>query len=117
VDVPPVGRVGYRKGQWSEPHRPPAPEDEARRLESLKTSKWTLDKLRVLGTAPDREVARKVGKNRNSVALMRRSLGIPSVDARFWDGVERPQALSDEELTARWDNARRAFVASKASST
>jgi len=98
--------VGYRKGAWSKERRPIAPEDEARRLERLKEAKWTLDQLMVLGTMPDRIVAEHLGKSRNSVAIMRRALGLDVVDLRTWDGKPRPQLVAREELQARWDRFR-----------
>ncbi len=98
--------VGYRKGALSKERRPPAPEDEARRLERLKESKWTLGQIMVLGTMPDRIVAEHLGKSRNSVAIMRRALGLDVVDLRTWDGEPRPQIVAREELQDRWDRFR-----------
>jgi hypothetical protein len=86
--------------------RPVAPADEARRLERLRESKWTLDQLMVLGTMPDRIVAEHLGKTRNSVAIMRRALGLDVVDLRTWDGQPRVQIIAHEELQARWDRFR-----------
>jgi hypothetical protein len=106
VELPPVGTVGYRKGAWSKERRPVAPADEARRLERLKEAKWTLDQLMVLGTMPDRVVAEHLGKTRNSVAIMRRTLSLNAVDLRTWDGQARPQIIAREELQARWDRFR-----------
>jgi len=106
VELPPVGMVGHRKGAWSKERRFVAPEDEARRLERLKESKWTLDQLMVLGTMPDRVVAEHLGKTRNSVAIMRRALGLNAVDLRTWDGQPRPQTIAREELQTRWDRFR-----------
>jgi hypothetical protein len=106
VELPQVGMVGYRKGAWSKVRQPIAPEHEARRLERLKESKWTLDQLMVLGTMPDRVVAEHLGKTRNSVAIMRRALGLDIVDVRNWDGLARPQKIAREELQARWDRFR-----------
>jgi transcriptional regulator with XRE-family HTH domain len=82
VELPPIGMVGYRKGTWSKEHQPLAPEHEARRLEWLKEARWTLDQLMELGTMPDRVIAEHLGKTRNSVAIMRRALGIDAVDVR-----------------------------------
>jgi transcriptional regulator with XRE-family HTH domain len=106
VQLPPVGTVGYRKGAWSKERRPIAPEDEARRLERLKEAKWTLDQLMVLGTMPDRVVAEHLGKTRNSVAIMRRALGLDVIDVRTWNGEPRPQKITRKELQARWDRFR-----------
>ena len=106
VELPPIGLVGYRKGALSKDRRPAAPEDEARRLERLRESKWTLDQLMVLGTMLDRVVAEHLGKLRNSVAIMRRALGVDVVDLRTWDGESRPQIIAREELQARWDRFR-----------
>jgi hypothetical protein len=92
-------RSGYRKGAWSKERRPLAPEHEARRLESLKESKWTLDQLMVLGTMPDRIVGEHLGKTRNAVAIMRRALALDAVDERTWDGKPRPQIV---EPADRW---------------
>jgi len=116
VEPPPPGRVGYRKGQWTAERKPLSAEDEARRLDALRESRWTVEALRRLGTMPDREVAHRLGRNRNSVALMRRSLGIPAVDARYWDGAERPCPLSDAEVQRRWDEARARYVTQARSS-
>jgi len=60
----------------------------------------------VLGTMPDRVVAEHLGKTRNSVAIMRRALGIDAVDLRTWDGQPRPQLIAREELQTRWDRFR-----------
>ena len=57
----------------------------------------------VLGTMPDRVVAEHLGKTRNSVAIMRRALGLNAVDLRTWDGQARPQTIAREELKTRWD--------------
>ena len=106
VELPAVGMVGYRKGAWSKERPPLAPEDEAHRLERLKEAKWTLDQLMVLGTMPDRVVAEHLGKTRNSVAIMRRALGINAIDLRTWDGQPRRQIVAREELQTRWDRFR-----------
>ena len=106
VELPPAGMVGYRKGALTKERRPPAPEHEARRLARLKESKWTLDQLMVLGTMPDRVVAEHLGKSRNSVAIMRRALGLDVLDLRNWDGKSRPQTVARQELQARWDRFR-----------
>ncbi len=108
VELPPVGMVGYRKGAWSKERRPLAPEHEAHRLARLKESKWTLNQLAVLGTMPDRVVAEHLGKTRNSVAIMRRALGLDAVDLRTWDGQPRPQIIARRELQTRWDRFRTA---------
>ena len=100
--------VGYRKGAWSKERRPLAPADEARRLERLKESKWTLDQLMVLGTMPDRVVAEHLAKTRNSVAIMRRALGLNVVDLRTWDRKARSQTIARKELQTRWDRFRTA---------
>jgi transcriptional regulator with XRE-family HTH domain len=106
VKLPPVGMVGYRKGTWSKDHQPLAPEHEARRVARLKESRWTLDQLMVLGTLPDRVIAEHLGKTRNSVAIMRRALGIDAVDVRTWNGTPQPQKVGREEMQARWDRFR-----------
>jgi len=98
--------VGYRKGALTKKRRPPTAEDESRRLSRLKGAKWTLDQLMVLGTMPDRIVAEHVGKTRNSVAIMRRALGLDVLDLRNWDGKPRPQTVAREQLQARWDRFR-----------
>jgi hypothetical protein len=103
---PPAGLVPLRKGAWSEERKPPSVEDEARRLERLREAKWTSEALARLGTVPDRVLARELGRSRNSVAIMRRALGIDAVDLRAWDGVVRPQPLSPEELRRRLDAFR-----------
>ena len=106
VELPPVGTVGYRKGAWSKEHMPLAPQHEAHRLERLKEAKWTLDQISALGTMPDRVVAEHLGKTRNSVAIMRRALGIDAVDLRTWDGQPFLQIITRQELQARWDRFR-----------
>ena len=98
--------VGYRTGAGSKESRPLAPADEARRLEQLKQAKWALDQLMALGTMPDRVVAEHLGKTRNSVAIMRRALGLRAVDLRTWDGQPRPQIIARAELQTRWDRFR-----------
>jgi transcriptional regulator with XRE-family HTH domain len=106
VELPPVDMVGYRKGAWTKVRQPIAPEHEARLLERLKESKWTLDQVMALGTMPDRVVAEHLGKTRNSVAIMRRALGLDAIDIRAWDGRARPQSIAREELQARWGQFR-----------
>jgi len=81
-------------------------ERAGRRLARLKEAKWTLDQLMVLGTMPDRIVAEHLDKSRNSVAIMRRALGLDVVDLRNWDGKPRPQLVARDELQARWDTFR-----------
>jgi hypothetical protein len=85
---------------------PLAPHHEAHRLERLKEAKWTLDQLLVLGTVPDCVVAEHLGKTRNSVAIMRRALGIDVTNLRTWDGQPHPQIVTREELQARRDRFR-----------
>lgn len=111
--LPQEGVVGYRKGAWSRERRPLSPEHEAKRLAALAESKWTLDLLRQLGTMPDRELAVRLGRTRNSVAIMRRTLGIASVDARYWDGSILPQQLADDEILSRWEVAKVRFRTAK----
>jgi hypothetical protein len=106
VELSPIGTVGYRKGALSKERRPIAPEDEARRMERLKEAKWTLGQITVLGTMPERVVAEHLGKTRNSVAIMRRALGIDVVDLRTWDGRPRPQTVTRVELQGRRDRFR-----------
>jgi hypothetical protein len=60
----------------------------------------------VLGTMPDRILGEHLGKTRNSVAIMRRALGLDSVDLRSWDGQPRVQIIAREELQGRWDRFR-----------
>lgn len=110
VPLPPEGLVELRKGAWSQRRQPRSPEHEAKRLAALAESKWTLDTVRALGTAPDREIATRLGRNRNAVAIMRRALEIPTCDARTWDGTDLPQSLSDDELQRRWDAAKAKFI-------
>ena len=55
---------------------------------------------------PDGVVAEHLGKTRNSVAIMRRALGISAVDVRNWDGELRAQIYPREELQTRWDRFR-----------
>ena len=55
---------------------------------------------------PDRVVAEHLGKTRNSVAIMRRALGLSAVDLRAWDGQPRRQIVAREELQTRWDRFR-----------
>ena len=58
---------------------------------------------------PDRALAKRLGRTRNSVATMRRILGIPVVDARYWDGHDVPQALPAEQIQRRWEAAKQSF--------
>ena len=106
LSLPPIGLVPLRKGAWAEEHRPLSPGDEVKRLERLRESKWTLDTLARLGTVPDRVLARELDRSRNSVAIMRRALGVAAVDARDWDGRRRPAPLPTDELRRRWDAFR-----------
>jgi len=113
LPLPAKGLVPLRKCAWSVERKMPAPEDETRRLEALREAKWTLENVRQLGTVPDRVLAQRLGRTRNSVAIMRRELGIATVDVRTWDGVERPQTVPDEELNRRWDEFRERTKAAK----
>ena len=44
--------------------------------------RWTEAEVQLLGTLPDAEVARMIGKSVNGVRVKRTRLGVPT----FWDG-------------------------------
>src|SRR5437763_251163 len=62
--------------------------------------------LRSWGGTPDRVLAERLKRSRNSVAIMRRALDIPTIDVRQWNGQERAQVLTAEEVQRRWDAFR-----------
>lgn len=64
--------------------------------------RWTLGRIRHLGTAPDHVIASELGVSSEAVRLMRRALGIPLIQARTWNGIKRPRPFRDAELTKRF---------------
>lgn len=113
LPLPPEGLVPLRKGAWAESGCRLTVEQLERRKRAQQEARWSLDTLRLLGTLPDRELARQLGRSRNSVSIMRRELDIPVVDVRDWDGQPRPQTVSDEELQRRWQDYRQRVADAK----
>jgi DNA-binding transcriptional regulator YiaG len=113
LSLPQEGVCESRKNPWGPERKRVSADDEARRLESVRTSKWTLDTIRLLGTMPDREVAARIGKSRTAVCTMRLLLGIAAISAIGWDGKELAQTLSDGELDERWARSRKRMIERK----
>ena len=101
VELPAKGSCGYNRYPATRKRLSDA--DEAKRLAALKEARWTIAQLIELGTAPDRVIAEHLGKSRNSVAIMRRAMGIPAIDLRYWDGQRVEHAVTAEEIQQRWD--------------
>jgi outer membrane lipoprotein-sorting protein len=72
---------------------------------------WSDAELRLLGTAPDDEVARRIGRPVNAVRIKRARLGIPNPEGPGW--TEEELALlgtaPDEEVAARIGPSCRSF--------
>jgi hypothetical protein len=49
---------------------------------------WPAGQLRLLGTAPDAELARRIGRSANAVRVMRTRLGIPDPGGHGWTAEE-----------------------------
>jgi hypothetical protein len=64
---------------------------------------WTEEDLALLGTAPDAEVARRIGRTANAVRVMRDRLGIPRPAGGRWrDGdLALLGTLPDREVARR----------------
>jgi hypothetical protein len=65
--------------------------------------RWTEEDLALLGTAPDEEVARRIGRTANAVRVMRDRLGIPRPAGGRWrDGdMALLGTLPDREAARR----------------
>src|SRR5213593_1148840 len=75
------------------------------RGESKQCREWTLQEIRLLGTAPDPEVARLVKRNRQAVSQYRISHEIPAFNPRMPEWTEKELRLvgtmGDEALAKK----------------
>ena len=66
---------------------------------------WSADQIRLLGTLPDDELAKKIGKTHNAVRIKREKLGIPNpVDHRrseYRKGMEHDKRRTDRRPDVR----------------
>jgi hypothetical protein len=64
---------------------------------------WTAEDIALLGTAPDRDVARQVGRTPNAVRVMRDRLGVPRPAGGRWRDEELALlgTLPDREVARR----------------
>ena len=84
-----LGADAMKKRDWTEEDR----EEKRRRAIELNLGKqlslgynlgpwWSLDELSLLGTAPDEEVAKRIGRTKNAVRVQRTRLGIATASDR-----------------------------------
>ena len=64
---------------------------------------WTPEDIPLLGTLPDKEVARRTGRTVNGVRLKREELGIPNPAGNRWrpDDITLLGTLPDREVARR----------------
>jgi hypothetical protein len=64
---------------------------------------WTTEEIASLGTAPDGDVARRIGRTANAVRIMRERLGIPRPVGGRWtaEAVALLGKLPDGEVAPR----------------
>src|SRR5262245_10493912 len=103
-----AGAEGMKRREWTaeerDGYRQRAVElNLARHLRPDHGQGWTKEELRLLGTAPDAEVAGRIGRTTNAVRIRRTRLGIPDPGGHGWTAEELALlgTAPDEEVARR----------------